>query len=53
MENIRIIDGQWHVKAGKTWQMRSNFVFSILYKVAHPQDSIYVVNITTDDGQKG
>ncbi|XP_061190558.1 uncharacterized protein LOC133198484 [Saccostrea echinata] len=53
MENIKITDGQWHVKVGKRWHMRSNFVFSILYEVAHPQDSIYVVDVTTDNGQKG
>lgn len=53
MENIKVTDGQWHVKVGKKWLMRSNFIFSILYEVAHPQDSIYVVDVTTDDGQKG
>lgn len=53
MENIKVTDGQWHVKIGKKWHIRSNFIFSILYEVAHPQDSIYVVDVTTDDGQKG
>ncbi|XP_056009433.1 uncharacterized protein LOC130051494 [Ostrea edulis] len=53
MDNIKILDGQWHVRNGKRWNMRSNFVFDILYEVAHPQDSIYVVEVTTDSGQKG
>ncbi|XP_055999024.1 uncharacterized protein LOC130047675 [Ostrea edulis] len=53
MDNIKILDGQWHVRNGKRWNIRSNFVFDILYEVAHPQDSIYVVEVTTDSGQKG
>jgi hypothetical protein len=53
MENIKIVNGQWHVRVGKRWLMRSNFVFDILYEVAHPQDAIYVVEVTTDNGQKG
>ena len=53
MDNVREINGQWHVKVGKNWKMRSNFVFKILYEVQHPQDSVYVVNVTRDGGTSG
>lgn len=48
MENINTTDGQWHVKAGKRWQMRPNF-----NSAGHPQNSIYMVDFTTDNGQNG
>lgn len=31
MDNVKVINGQWHVKCGKTYTMRSNFIFRILY----------------------
>ena len=46
--NINTTDGQWHVKAGKRWQMRPNF-----NSAGHPQNSIYMVDFTTDNGQNG
>ncbi|XP_076071798.1 uncharacterized protein LOC143043309 [Mytilus galloprovincialis] len=53
MDNIREINGGLHVKMGKTWQFKSNFVFEVLHQVSNKREAVYIVKLTRSDGVSG
>lgn len=52
-KNVKIVDGQFHVRSGKQWYKSTNFTFDLMYEVYLPANHVYVVMVTREDGKQG